>query len=80
MRLIGFRGLAVYVSNDFSAYRQSSYERGCCEVIVVRICSSSHNFHMFSVYQNPDLSDKIFACLLTAMAKVQLVDRKEFFL
>ena len=35
--------LAVYVREDFSAYRQHSSERGCCEVIVVRICSSPTN-------------------------------------
>ena len=44
-----FRGLALYVHESFSAYRQRSYEYGCCEVIVVRICSSSHNFYVFGV-------------------------------
>ena len=39
-----FRGLALYVRDDLSAYRQGSYECGYCEVIVVRICSSSHNY------------------------------------
>ena len=40
-----FRGLAVYVPDGFSAYRQCSYECGCYEVIVVGICSNSHNFY-----------------------------------
>ena len=31
------------------------------------------------MYRNNDLSDKIFNCLLTAMAKVQSVDRKTSF-
>ena len=53
-----FRGLAVYVREGFSAIRQRSYECRCCEVIVVRICSSSHNFYVFGVYRNPDLSKK----------------------
>ena len=35
---------------------------------------------MFGVCRNQELSDKIFACLLTVMAKVQSVDRKESFL
>ena len=35
---------------------------------------------MFGVYRNPNLSDKIVDCLLTAIAKVQSVDRKAFFL
>ena len=54
-----FRGLTVYVRDGFSAYRQRSFECECCKVIVVRICSSSHNFYVFGVYRNPDLSDKI---------------------
>ena len=35
---------------------------------------------MFGVYRNPDLSDKIFYCLLTAMAEVQSVDGRTSFL
>ena len=51
-----FGGLAVYVHDRFSAYRQRNYERGCCELIVIRIC---HIFFVFVVYRNPDPSDKI---------------------
>ena len=58
----------------------SSYEFGRCEVIVIRICSSSHNFYVFGVYRDLDLSDKISHYLLTAIAKVQSVDRKTSFL
>ena len=65
--------------DGFSAHRQRGYEWACCEVIIVRICSSSHNFYVFGVYQNPDLSDKVFDCLLTSIAKVRSVDRKETF-
>ena len=75
-----FRGLAAYVHNGFSAYRQRSYRCGCCDVIVAKTCKSSHNFYVFSVYQNPDLSNNIFGCLLTVISKVQSVDRKAFFL
>ena len=75
-----FRGLAVYVRDDFSAFRQRGYKCGCCEVLLVRICSRDHNFYVFGVYGNPDLSDKIFGCLLTAMVKAQSVDRKAAFL
>ena len=35
---------------------------------------------MFSAYRNPDLSGKIVYCLLSAMAKVQSMDRKSSFL
>ena len=47
--------------------------------MVVRICSSSHYFYVFGVYRNPDLSDKIFYCFLTAIAKVQYKDRRRLF-
>ena len=77
VRLIGLDGLTVYERDGFSAYRQRGYECGCCEVMVVRIVRSSHNFYAFGVYRNPDLSDKIFDCLLTTMAKVKSVDRTE---
>ena len=39
-----------------------------------------NNFYEFGAYRNPDLWDKIFACLLTAMAEVQSLDRKASFL
>ena len=68
--VVRFRGLAVYVRDGFSAYRQRSYECGCCEVIVVKICSSTNDFYVFGVYRKLDLSDKNLDCLLTAMAKV----------
>ena len=58
-----FRGLAVYVCDGFSAYNQHSYECGCCDVIVDRICSTSHNFYVFGVYRNLDLLN-IFFCFV----------------
>ena len=44
--VVRYRGLAVCVRDGFSAYRQHGYECGCCEVLVVRICSSTHNFYV----------------------------------
>ena len=38
-----FQELTVYVRDSYLAYRQRSYECECCEVIVARIFSSSHN-------------------------------------
>ena len=43
---------------------------------VVKICGSSYNLYAFVVYRNSVLSGKILNCLLTALAKVQSVDRK----
>ena len=74
-----FRRLAVYVCAGYSAYRQRGYECGCCEVIVVRICSSSHIFIVFGVYPNLDVSEKSFESFLMAMAKLQSVDRNASF-
>ena len=72
------RGLALYVRDIFSAYRQRDYEHGCCEIIVIRICISSHHFYMFVVYRDLDLSDNIFYFFMD-MAKVQSVDRRRLF-
>ena len=66
--------------DGFSAYKQRGYKCGCCEVIVIKICSSSHNFHVFGLYRHSALSEKVFDCLLTAMAKVQSVNRGAPFL
>ena len=74
-----FRGLTPYVREGFSVYRQRSYECSCCEVVDDINCSSSYNFYVFGVYQNSDLSVKIFNCLLTATANEQSVDRKASF-
>ena len=73
VRFIGFE------CDDFSAYRQRSYECNRCTVIVVGVCIS-HHFYVFDVYRNTDLSDKIIDCLLTDMAKVQSVEKSAFLL
>ena len=51
---VRFRGLALYVREVFSAYRQRIYGHDCCEVIVVRICSDGHNFYVFGVFRNSE--------------------------
>ena len=75
-----FRRLTEYVRGGFSAYRQRNYECGCCEVIVLRICSTTHNFYVVNVHRNLDLSDNFFYCLLKPMFKVQSTDRNVSFL
>ena len=73
--------LAVYMCDSFSAYRERSHECGCCEVIVLRICSSSHNFCVLGVYRNPDLSDNFFFTVCRrSMAKIPSVESKAYFL
>ena len=65
--LTGLEGW-LYTYGVVSAYRLRDYECRCCEVMVVRFCSSSPNFYVLGVCRNPDLSDNIFDCLLTATA------------
>ena len=39
--------------------------RGCCEMLVVRVCGLRQNFYVYSLYRNPDQDDRIYDCLLT---------------
>ena len=54
------------------ASRQRTF--GCCELTVLKVCDSVRNFYIFSVYRSPSINDKIYDCLLEAMAKVQSMD------
>ena len=73
------RGMAVYIRKKFPASRKTSYECGCHEIQVIKVCGRYNNFYLCSVYRNPDLDDKIFDCLLITMAKIQEDDRKASF-
>ena len=66
---------------DNGAFHQPKFERDCCELLVFRVCGARQDFYVFSLYRNPDLDDRIYDCLLTAMAAVQAADaRASFFL
>ena len=56
------RGIAAYVRDGYGAFRQSKFECGCCEMLVLGFCGSRQNFYVFSLYRNPDLDDRIFDC------------------
>ena len=45
-------------------------------MLVFRVCGARQNFYVFSLYRNPDLDDRIYDCLLTAMAAVQAADAR----
>ena len=62
------------------AFRQPKFECGCCEMLVFRVCGARHNFYVFSLYHSPDLDDRIYDCLLTAMAAVQASNARASFL
>ena len=68
------RGMAAYVRDEYGAFRPLKFEYGCCEMLVFRVCDDRQNFYVFSLYRNPDQYERIYECLLTAMAAVQAVD------
>ena len=45
-------------------------------MLVFRVCGARQNFYVFSLYRNPDLDDRIYEYLLTAMASVQAADAR----
>ena len=49
-------------------------------MLVVRVCGVKQNLHVFSVYRNPDLDDRVFCCLLASMAALQAEDIRASFL
>ena len=44
------------------------------------MCGARQNFYVFSLYRNPDLDDRKYDCLLTAIAAVQAADARAAFL
>ena len=61
------------------AFCQPKFECGCCETLVFMVCGARQNFYVFNLYRNPDLDDRIYDCLLTAVA-VQAADARASFL
>ena len=53
---------------------QPKFKCNCCEMLVFRVCGARQNFYVFSLYRNPDLDDRTYDCLLTAMAAVHAAD------
>ena len=49
-------------------------------MLVFRVCGARQNFYVSSLYRNPDLDDRIYDGLLTAMAAVQVADALPSFL
>ena len=73
-------GMAANVRDGYAAFRQPKFECGCCEMLVFRMYGARQNFYVFSLYHNLDLADRIYDCLLTAMAAVQAADAHASFL
>ena len=66
--------------DGYGAFRQPKFRCGCCGVLVVRVCGLRQNFHVYSLYRNPDQDDRIYDCLLISMAAVQAEDVHAWFL
>ena len=49
-------------------------------MLVVRVCGLRQNFHVYSLYRNPDQDDRVYDCLLTSLAAVQAEDVRASFL
>ena len=49
-------------------------------MLVFRVCGSREKFYVFSLYCNLDPDDRIYDCLLTAMAAMQAADARSTFL
>ena len=68
------------MGDGYGAFRQPKFECGCYEMLVFRVFGARQNFYLFSVYRKIDLDDRIYDCLLTAMADVQAADARASFL
>ena len=49
-------------------------------MLVFTVCGARQNFCVFTLHRNPGLDDRIYECLLTAMAAMQAVDVRASFL
>ena len=47
------RGMAACVRDGYRAFRQPQFERGCCKMLVFRVCGAKKNLYVFSLYRNP---------------------------
>ena len=68
-------GLTTYIRSEFSAIIKKENVCTCHEFQVIRVCSKSNNFFIFSLYCNPNLDDSIYDCLLSSMSEIQEFDR-----
>ena len=71
--------MTAYIRSGCSASHKATFECGCHEAQIIKVCGKHNNFYLFSVYQNPDADDEIFYCLLVSMVAIQENDRKASF-
>ena len=68
--------MAVCIRSGCSIFHKAIFECGCHEIQNIKVCGKHNNFHLFPVYWNHDVNDRIFDCLLVSMAAIQENDRK----
>ena len=73
-------GMPAFIRDGYGAFRQLKFECGCCEMLVFRVCGVRQNLHVYSLYRNSNLDERIFNCLLASMAAVQAEDVRASFL
>ena len=64
----------------YGAFRPPTFECGCCEMLIFKVCGTRLNFYEFSMYRNRDLDDRIYERLPTSMAAVPAKDVPASFL
>ena len=58
------RGMAAYVRDGYWV----KFGCGCCKILVFGVCGARPNVYVSSLHLNPDIDDRIYEWLLTAMA------------
>ena len=43
------RGMGAYVRDGYGAFHQPTFECGCCEILVLRICGVRQNLYVFGL-------------------------------
>ena len=66
------RGMAACVRDGYREFRQPRFECGCCEMPFFEVCGGRQNFFVSGLYRSPDVDCRIFDCLLTSMAALQM--------
>ena len=73
-------GMAACIRDGYGGFRQPKFACGCCEMLFFKVCGIRQNLHVYCLYRNPDLDDRIFDCLLASMAAVHAEDLRASFL
>ena len=72
-------GMAAYVEDGYGAFCQPKFECGFVRCWYLG-CVVQSRTSVISLYHNPGQDDQIYECLLTAMAAMQAVDVRAYFL